>query len=133
MVSSSRSPRMIELAAKISSFIAELQSLLSAQGLSSPSFNEYSPESLPASAANLQDAVLDATAELHELLLEPMSAVFGFSAGDAYSKRYTVCEEITKQPATAIWYFGFKRIHKMIRRCLYQWALRLQQVVRKFD
>ncbi|KAI1281802.1 hypothetical protein F5Y07DRAFT_386591 [Xylaria sp. FL0933] len=67
MASSSTSLRMIELAAKISCSVAELQSLLSAQGLPSLPFDE-------------DNAVLDATAELHELLLEPMSAVLRLSA-----------------------------------------------------
>ncbi|KAI1824558.1 sterigmatocystin 8-O-methyltransferase [Xylaria intraflava] len=72
MASPSTAPRMVELAAKISTSVAELQELLSAKGLPSPSFDEDSPECLPVDMANLQDAVLDATTELHELLMEPM-------------------------------------------------------------
>lgn len=68
MASPNTAPGMVALAAKISSSVAELQELLSAQGLPSPSF------------AKDCDAVLDATSELHELLLEPMSLVFKFSA-----------------------------------------------------
>ncbi|KAH9997808.1 sterigmatocystin 8-O-methyltransferase [Xylariaceae sp. FL0662B] len=73
-------PRIVELAAKISASVDELQELLSARGLPSPSFEGDSPECLPADMSHLQDAVLDATAELHELLLDPMSLVFKFSA-----------------------------------------------------
>ncbi|RWA07701.1 hypothetical protein EKO27_g7404 [Xylaria grammica] len=74
------SPRIIELAAKISASVTELQELLSAQGVPSPSFDEDSPGRLPPSAFHLQDAVLDATAELHELLMEPVPLTFKFSA-----------------------------------------------------
>ncbi|KAI0173479.1 sterigmatocystin 8-O-methyltransferase [Hypoxylon sp. FL1284] len=76
MASPNSAPRIVALADKISSSVAELQELLSAQGVPSPSWAEDNPESLPADAADLQDVVLDATAELHELLLEPFSLVF---------------------------------------------------------
>ncbi|KAI1500603.1 sterigmatocystin 8-O-methyltransferase [Biscogniauxia marginata] len=48
MASPRTAPRMIVLAAKISSSVAEFQELLSAQGVPSPSFAEDSPECLPA-------------------------------------------------------------------------------------
>jgi hypothetical protein len=69
MASPDSAPRIVALADKISPSVAELQELLSVQGVLSPSWAEDNPECLPADAANLQDAVLDATAELHELLL----------------------------------------------------------------
>jgi hypothetical protein len=80
MESSSTTPRIVELAAKISSSVSQLQELLSAQGVPSPSFTEDSPERLPANTFDLQDAVLDATTELHELLMEPVRLIFRFCA-----------------------------------------------------
>ncbi|CAG9950383.1 unnamed protein product [Clonostachys rosea f. rosea IK726] len=80
MESSSTTPRIVELAAKISSSVSQLQELLSAQGVPSPSFTEDSPERLPANTFGLQDAVLDATTELHELLMEPVRLIFRFCA-----------------------------------------------------
>ncbi|KAK7750848.1 hypothetical protein SLS62_007247 [Diatrype stigma] len=79
MASSSKPPRMVELASKISSSVAELQELLSAQGEPAPSFDEDSPPTLPDGAGRIQDAVLDATLELHEMLLEPMSLIYKFA------------------------------------------------------
>jgi hypothetical protein len=80
MESSSTHPRIIELAAKISESVLQLQELLSAQGVPSPSFNVDGPERLPDNTAHLQDAVLDATTELHELLMEPVRLIFRFCA-----------------------------------------------------
>ncbi|KAI1198527.1 sterigmatocystin 8-O-methyltransferase [Nemania serpens] len=80
MESSSRTPQIVELAAKISASVSQLQELLSAQGVPSPSFTEDSPDRLPANTFHLQDAVLDATAELHELLMEPVRLIFKFCA-----------------------------------------------------
>ncbi|KAI1141459.1 S-adenosyl-L-methionine-dependent methyltransferase [Hypoxylon sp. FL0543] len=72
--------RIVALAATISDSVAKLDEILSSQGLPSPSFGEDNPTSLPAEASHLQDAILDATAELHELLLEPLPLLFKFSA-----------------------------------------------------
>lgn len=80
MASSNTTPRIVALAAQISTSVAELQERLSAQGIASPSFAEDSPECLPADVSHLQDDILDATAELHELLLEPLSLLFKFGA-----------------------------------------------------
>lgn len=72
-------PRIVELAAKISTSVAELQACLSAQGMESPSFAEDSPPSLPSDMPQLRDDVLDATAELHEVLLEPLMLIYKFA------------------------------------------------------
>ncbi|KAI1850095.1 hypothetical protein JX266_004474 [Neoarthrinium moseri] len=69
-------PRIVELAAKISASVTEMQELLSAQGVTSPSFDEDSPERLPPNTFHLQGEVLDATAELHELLMDPIPITF---------------------------------------------------------
>ncbi|KAK8024993.1 S-adenosyl-L-methionine-dependent methyltransferase [Apiospora arundinis] len=80
MASTNTTPRIIALAARISESVAALQDQLDSKGLSSPSFDENSPEMLPAEVAHLQDAVLDATSELHEMLLSPMSLLFKLGA-----------------------------------------------------
>jgi hypothetical protein len=80
MALSTKSPRIVELAATISASVSQLQELLSSQGVPSPSFTENSPERLPANTIHLQDAVLDATTELHELLMEPVRLIFKFCA-----------------------------------------------------
>jgi hypothetical protein len=73
-------PRIVELAAQISTFVTKLQEKLSAQGAATPSFAENGPESLPADVSSLKDAVLDATAELHEILLDPLLLLFKFAS-----------------------------------------------------
>ena len=80
MASPNTAPRIVELAALISNSVVELQEQLSAQGAPTPSFAEDSPENLPADVSHLKDAVLDATAELHELLLDPLSLLHKFAA-----------------------------------------------------
>ncbi|KAF3012999.1 hypothetical protein E8E14_007434 [Neopestalotiopsis sp. 37M] len=47
--------------------------------MESPSFAEDSPPSLPSDMHQLRDDVLDATAELHEVLLEPLMLIYKFS------------------------------------------------------
>lgn len=67
-----KTSRITELAKTINNSVAELQSVLDSKGLSAPSFAEdASPDALPSEAQKAQDAVLDATAELHDILLEP--------------------------------------------------------------
>lgn len=80
MASSNSTPRIVELAAQISTSVAQLQEQLAAQGAPTPSFDEDRPEKLPSDVADLQDAVLDATAELHELLLDPIMLLFKFAS-----------------------------------------------------
>jgi NADH:ubiquinone oxidoreductase subunit 6 (subunit J) len=73
-------PRIVELAAQISTSVTRLQERLSAQGAATPSFAEDSPELLPDDVSDLKNAVLDATAELHEILLDPMLLLFKFAS-----------------------------------------------------
>ncbi|VUC36746.1 unnamed protein product [Clonostachys rosea] len=80
MASPSNTPRIVELAAQISSSVTELQERLSAQGISSPTFAEDSPQGFPADMTPLRDALLDATAELHELLLDPLQLLYKFAS-----------------------------------------------------
>ncbi|OTA98974.1 hypothetical protein M426DRAFT_257799 [Hypoxylon sp. CI-4A] len=79
MASPDTTPKIVALAAKISSLVAELQESLSAQGVESPSFDENSPPSLPSDLHHIRDDVLDATAELHEVLLEPLMLIYKFA------------------------------------------------------
>lgn len=71
--------KIVALAAKISSLVAELQESLSARGVESPSFDENSPPNLPSDLHHIRDDVLDATAELHEVLLEPLMLIYKFA------------------------------------------------------
>ena len=73
-------PRIIELAAQISTSVGHLQERLSAQGAPTPSFAEDNPQILPQDVLNLKDVLLDATAELHELLLDPIMLLFKFAS-----------------------------------------------------
>ncbi|KAG8161933.1 hypothetical protein KVR01_007698 [Diaporthe batatas] len=80
MASTKNMPRMVELAAQISTAVSEMQERLTAQGAPSPSWAEDSPESLPLDLFDLRDAVIDASAELQELLMEPMMLIFKFAS-----------------------------------------------------
>ncbi|KAK7977033.1 S-adenosyl-L-methionine-dependent methyltransferase [Apiospora saccharicola] len=88
---STNTPKMVALAAKISETVTELQQRLAAQGLPSPSFSEDAPETLPAELAHLQDAVVDATSELHDMLLNPISLLFQSSAISNLVSIDTIC------------------------------------------
>jgi len=83
--SNNTTPRIVELAAQISSSVTKLQEKLSAQGAATPSFAENGPELLPDDVSSLKDAVLDATAELHEILLDPLLLLFKFASVRFYS------------------------------------------------
>jgi hypothetical protein len=78
--SNDTTPRIVELAAQISSSVTKLQERLSAQGAATPSFAENGPELLPDDVSTLKDSVLDATAELHEILLDPLLLLFKFAS-----------------------------------------------------
>jgi len=69
-------PQILELAATISHSTGMLNEILTAKGHPTPSFAEDAPRSLPKEAVAAQDAILDATAELHELLLDPLGLLF---------------------------------------------------------
>ncbi|KAF2757494.1 S-adenosyl-L-methionine-dependent methyltransferase [Pseudovirgaria hyperparasitica] len=74
-------PRIVELAASISENVAKIQEILDAQGAPMPSFDEDSPP-LPKEIAGPQHAVLDATAELQDLLQDPMNFIHRSSRSD---------------------------------------------------
>lgn len=76
MVSTGPAPRIVELAATISESVAKLQEILTSQGLPSPSFDEDGLTLYPDEASDARDAVLDASTELYDVMLEPLSLLF---------------------------------------------------------
>ncbi|KAI1371154.1 S-adenosyl-L-methionine-dependent methyltransferase [Hypoxylon crocopeplum] len=74
-------PRIVELAATVSDSVAKLEQVLSAKGAPWPSFDENAPDSLPKEATEAQNAVIDAAAELYDLMLDPLTLVYRNSAG----------------------------------------------------
>jgi hypothetical protein len=72
----SQPPRIAQLAEDITKSVTKLLEILSTQGVPAPSFNDDGPFFLPKEASSAQDVILDATAELHELLMEPLNLVY---------------------------------------------------------
>lgn len=72
MDSSQSIPRLIQLATTINLSVAKIQQVLDSQQAPTPSFDEDSPP-LPVDIREAQDVVLDATAELHDLLTDPLN------------------------------------------------------------
>ncbi|KAI1360612.1 O-methyltransferase-domain-containing protein [Xylaria arbuscula] len=60
------------LAATISKSVAKLREVLAKEGVPSPSFAENAGFVIPQEGLDFQDAILDATAELHDLMLDPL-------------------------------------------------------------
>lgn len=75
MASSEAVPRIVQLANAISKSVSSIQRTLHAEGIASPSFDEDASFYLPLEASKDHDIVLDATAELHDLLLEPLNLI----------------------------------------------------------
>lgn len=69
-------PRIVELADTISQSVAQLDRMLSAKGIRSPSFDEDAPAPYPAETDHVRDVIIDAAAELYDLLLEPMALLY---------------------------------------------------------
>lgn len=67
--------RLAELAATITASVAELDKIIAAKGVPSPSFDEDG-HTVPAEAADAQDAVLEAAGELIDLLRDPLTVLF---------------------------------------------------------
>ncbi|KAI0470060.1 sterigmatocystin 8-O-methyltransferase [Xylariaceae sp. FL0804] len=91
MTPTDTTPRIVALAAKISSSVTELQEVLSAKGVESPSFAEDSPQYLPDDVSHIRNDVLDATAELHEVLLEPLMLIYKFAGVSNVISIDTIC------------------------------------------
>lgn len=67
--------QLILLADTISRAVTQLQEILDAKGLAEPSLEEDAPRSLPPEALQVQDAILNATAELRARVLDPVSTL----------------------------------------------------------
>ncbi|KAI0871506.1 sterigmatocystin 8-O-methyltransferase [Hypoxylon argillaceum] len=72
--------RIVRLASTISDTVAKIDEILQSRGLQTPSFNEDAPTSLPEEALAMQSVILDATSELHDLLLSPMALLLNKTA-----------------------------------------------------
>lgn len=86
-------PRIVQLASTISDSVAKIQDILSTQGIPSPSFDEDAPVSFPIAASDARDAVLDAAAEIYDVLLEPLNLLYKQS-GVIFSSipiRFSLC------------------------------------------
>lgn len=69
-------PRILELADRISHSAAHLDSILRAKDVPSPSFAEDAPAPYPSETDDVRDVIVDAAAELYDLLLEPMALLY---------------------------------------------------------
>jgi hypothetical protein len=67
--------RIVQLARIISASVDEIEDVLIAQGIESPSFDEDATFKVPLELSTQHDAILDATAELHDLFLEPLNLI----------------------------------------------------------
>ncbi|KAH7384627.1 putative Sterigmatocystin 8-O-methyltransferase [Pyrenochaeta sp. MPI-SDFR-AT-0127] len=75
MASKESLSRIAQLANTISASVRKIEEGLYAKGIVLPSFDENASFNIPLELNNDHDAVLDATAELHDLLLEPLNLV----------------------------------------------------------
>ncbi|EDO00422.1 hypothetical protein SS1G_14292 [Sclerotinia sclerotiorum 1980 UF-70] len=76
MAASTSILRTSYLADIISTSVTKLNKVLSEQHAAPPSFHEDAPISLPKEASEFQDAIIDATMELHDLLLDPLTLIY---------------------------------------------------------
>ncbi|KAI1380126.1 sterigmatocystin 8-O-methyltransferase [Hypoxylon crocopeplum] len=72
----SSASRLSQLAALIRESVTKLEETLSAQGFQSPSFDEDAPQSLPRDTVDMTDVIIDCAAELQDLLLGPLEAIY---------------------------------------------------------
>ncbi|KAI2602063.1 S-adenosyl-L-methionine-dependent methyltransferase [Hypoxylon sp. NC1633] len=75
MASTEPLSRIVHLANTIIASVTKIDESLRVKGLPSPSFDEDVSFNRPAEVAKDHDIVLDATAELHDLLLEPLNLI----------------------------------------------------------
>lgn len=68
--------RILELAAIISSNTNAIDDYYQSNGLLSPSFDAKGSTVIPMEVDSARDAVLDATMELHDLLLDPLDLMY---------------------------------------------------------
>lgn len=75
MAGAATTPRIVQLATIISDSVGRLNNDLSSMGISTPSFDEGAPLSLPDDVSNDRDVILDAAAELFDILLDPLALI----------------------------------------------------------
>lgn len=75
MASKESRSRIVQLANTILASVNKIDEFLSAEGIESPSFDQNASFNIPLDITTDHDAVLDATAELHDLLLEPLNLI----------------------------------------------------------
>ncbi|KAI1809228.1 S-adenosyl-L-methionine-dependent methyltransferase [Poronia punctata] len=75
MASGASVSKLLSLAKTISASVAKIEEALSAEEIPSPSFDQDSIFNIPVTVSRDRDIVLDATAELHDLLLEPLNLI----------------------------------------------------------
>ena len=79
MAQNARVPRIVELARIIADTTEKLNDTLSSQNIPTPSFDaEYTK--FPENATGDQETILNATSELYDLLLDPLSALFQYGS-----------------------------------------------------
>lgn len=76
-------PRIVQLVRILSDSVTEVQAALAKKGHPSPSFDEDAPASIPPELSDLQDKILDASAELHDLFLQPINLIHKYGAVSA--------------------------------------------------
>lgn len=88
MESSEPATRIQRLSSTISDSVSKLDKALQSRGLQSPSFSENAPTdpNLPEEALALQSVILDATSELHDLVLSPMGLLLNKTSVSIQSK-----------------------------------------------
>ncbi|KAI2468973.1 S-adenosyl-L-methionine-dependent methyltransferase [Annulohypoxylon bovei var. microspora] len=68
-------PRIVELAERITEAVGRLQGIFVDKGLQMPSFNEDASSEMPLEAFDARDVVLDASAEIYDILLDPLTLI----------------------------------------------------------
>jgi len=67
--------RIVQLTRTILESVTRIEDGLDAKGIASPTFDEDATSKIPPELSAHHDAVLDATSELHDLLLEPLDLI----------------------------------------------------------
>lgn len=80
MATSNTTPRIIQLAEAISDSVAKLKAILGEDGLPSSFSEETELPALSQEASDLRDAVIDATSDLQDLLLDPLNLLTKYAA-----------------------------------------------------
>lgn len=76
MASELSTSRLTQLATSILESVAELENILSKQGFPSPSFDEDAPSLLPKDTVRVRDSIIDAAAEVQDLLQGPLDLIY---------------------------------------------------------